>query len=68
MVTLVGIPLLAGVVLSGRVWNRLYRSLARLLDVTIDPAGIRPSHRPRQAIPAALTDAVGWRSLGFLAL
>ena len=37
MVTLVGIPLLAGVVLSGRVWNRLYRSLARLLDVTIDP-------------------------------
>jgi Putative sensor len=32
IVTLVGIPLLALVVMSGRAWNRLYRSLARLLD------------------------------------
>src|SRR5689334_8144933 len=69
LVTLVGIPLLAGVVLTGRLWNRLYRSLARLLDVQIDapPAFRRPAGR-LQTIPAALTDAVGWRSLGFLAL
>ena len=69
LVTLVGIPLLAGVVLTGRLWNRLYRSLARLLDVQIDapPAFSRPAGR-LQTIPAALTDAVGWRSLGFLAL
>jgi signal transduction histidine kinase len=69
LVTLVGIPLVAGVVLTGRLWNRLYRSLARLLDVDIDapPAFVRPAGR-LQTIPAALTDAVGWRSLGFLAL
>jgi hypothetical protein len=36
MVTLVGIPLLALVVLSGRAWNRLYRSLARLTGAEID--------------------------------
>lgn len=69
IVTLVGIPLLALVVMSGRAWNRLYRSLARLLDVTIDapPPFARPAGR-LQTVAAALTDAVGWRSLGFLAL
>ncbi len=69
LLTLIGIPLGAGVVLTGRLWNRLYRSLARLLDVDIDapPPFVRPAGR-LQTIPAALTDAVGWRSLGFLAL
>lgn len=69
IVTLVGIPLLALVVMSGRAWNGLYRSLARLLGVTIDapPAFIRPAGRLHTVV-AALTDAVGWRSLGFLAL
>jgi signal transduction histidine kinase len=69
IVTLVGIPLLAGVVLLGRSWNRLYRTLARLTDVTIDapPPFTRPAGR-LQTLAAALTDAVGWRSLGFLAL
>lgn len=69
IVTLVGIPLLALVVMSGRAWNRLYRSLARLVDVTIDapPQFVRPAGR-LQTVAAALTDAVGWRSLGFLAL
>ncbi len=33
MATLVGIPLLALVVMSGRAWNRLSRSLARLMGV-----------------------------------
>ena len=69
MVTLVGIPLLALVVLSGRAWNRLYRSLARLTGTEIDapPPFVRPAGR-LQSVVAALTDAVGWRSLGFLAL
>jgi signal transduction histidine kinase len=79
MVTLVGIPLLALVVLSGRAWNRLYRSLARLTGTEIDapPPFVRPpgaseatgdSAGRLQSVVAALTDAVGWRSLGFLAL
>lgn len=69
MVTLVGIPLLALVVLSGRAWNRLYRSLAVLTGTEIDapPPFVRPPGR-LQSVVAALTDAVGWRSLGFLAL
>ena len=69
MVTLVGVPLLALVVLSGRAWNRLYRSLARLAGTEIDapPALVRPAGR-LQSVVAALTDAVGWRSLGFLVL
>ncbi|OBI56948.1 histidine kinase [Mycolicibacterium fortuitum] len=69
LVTLIGIPLLALVVLSGRRWNALYRSLARLVGVRIDP----PAPFTRQAgwphtVAAALTDGVGWRSLGFLLL
>ena len=69
LVTLVGIPLLAGVVLTGRLWNRLYRTLARLLDVTIDaPPPFVPASGRLHTVAAALTDAVGWRSLGFLAL
>ncbi|OLP03746.1 histidine kinase [Mycolicibacterium porcinum] len=69
LVTLVGIPLLALVVLSGRRWNALYRSLARLVGVTIDaPAPfVRKAGWP-QTMASALTDAVGWRSLGFLLL
>lgn len=69
LLTLIGIPLLALVVLSGRAWNRLYRSLARLTGVEIDapPPFERPAGR-LQTVAAALTDAVGWRSLGFVAL
>jgi signal transduction histidine kinase len=69
IVTLVGIPLLALVVMSGRSWNRLYRSLARLTGATIDapPPFVRPAGR-LHTLAAALTDAVGWRSLGFLVL
>lgn len=69
LVTLIGIPLLALVVMTGRQWNKLYRSLARLVGVTIEaPAPfIRPRGLP-QIVAAALTDAVGWRSLGFLLL
>ena len=69
IVTLVGIPLLALVVMSGRAWNRLYRTLARLTGAVIDapPPFARPKGR-LQTVAVALTDAVGWRSLGFVAL
>ncbi len=69
MVTLIGVPLLALVVLSGRAWSRLYRSLARLAGTTIETPP--PFGRPTGwwlTLRAALTDAVGWRALGFLAL
>jgi signal transduction histidine kinase len=67
--TLVGIPLLALVVMSGRLWNDLYRALARLTGAAIDapPRFVRPAGRLHTVV-AALTDTVGWRSLGFLAL
>lgn len=69
LVTLVGIPLLALVVLSGRRWNALYRSLARLVGVTIDaPAPFARQASWPHTVAAALTDGVGWRSLGFLLL
>ena len=70
IVTLVGIPLLALVVMSGRAWNRLYRALARLTGAAIDapPPFVRPAGGRLQTVAAALTDAVGWRSLGFLAV
>lgn len=69
LVTLVGIPLLALVVLSGRWWNALYRALARLVGVVIEPPApfVRRASWPN-TLAAALTDAVGWRSLGFLLL
>jgi signal transduction histidine kinase len=69
IVTLIGIPLLALVVMCGRSWNRLYRLLARLTGVAIDapPPFARPAGR-LHTLAAALTDAVGWRSLGFLVL
>lgn len=69
IVTLVGIPLLALVVMSGRAWNSLFRTLARLTGATIEapPPFVRPAGR-LQTVAAALTDTVGWRSLGFLAL
>ncbi|WP_231751087.1 sensor domain-containing protein [Mycobacterium sp. NAZ190054] len=69
ILTVIGIPLLALLVLSGRAWNRLYRALAQLVDVQIDtpPAFARPAGR-LQTVTAALTDTVGWRSLGFLTL
>jgi signal transduction histidine kinase len=69
LITLVGIPLLALVVLSGRRWNALYRWLARVVGVTIDaPAPfVRQASWPH-TVAAALTDGVGWRSLSFLLL
>ena len=69
ILTVIGIPLLALVVISGRAWNRLYRALARLAGAEIDapPPFVRVPG-PLHTVAAALTDSVGWRSLGFLAL
>ncbi|MBO0678433.1 sensor domain-containing protein [Mycolicibacterium sp. S2-37] len=68
IVTVIGIPLLALVVLSGRAWNGLYRSLAGFTGVAIDapPPFVRPAGGRLHTIAAALSDAVGWRSLAFL--
>src|SRR3954471_6498827 len=67
IVTLIGIPLLALVVMSGRAWNRLYRSLARLLGVTIDaPPPFVPHAGRLQTGAAALIDAGGGRGPGLL--
>lgn len=69
ILTVIGIPLLALVVMSGRVWNRLYRALARLTGAHIDaPPPFTPLPSRLQTVAAALTDAVGWRSLAFLTL
>jgi signal transduction histidine kinase len=69
IVTLIGIPLLALVVMSGRAWNRLYRALTRLTGTEIDaPPPFVRLPGSLQTVAAALTDPVGWRSLGFLAL
>lgn len=69
ILTLIGIPLLALVVVSGRAWNRLFRALARLTGVEIAaPPPLVRGPGALQTVAAALTDAVGWRSLGFLTL
>jgi signal transduction histidine kinase len=69
ILTLIGIPLLALIVMSGRAWNRLYRTLARLKGVDIEaPSPFVRVPGPLHTVAAALGDPVGWRSLGFLAL
>ncbi len=70
IVTLVGIPLLALVVMSGRAWNRLYRSLAEWSTSPSTlrrsscgaPAGCRPSRPP---LPTPWVGAVwgSWRCM-----
>jgi signal transduction histidine kinase len=69
LVTVIGIPLLALIVLSGRAWNRLFRDLARLVGVDVEaPPQFTRRDGLLQTVAAALTDGVGWRSLGFVAL
>ncbi|MFI5781060.1 sensor histidine kinase [Nocardia sp. NPDC051570] len=65
---LFGLPVLAGVLLSGRIWGILYRGLARfLLDAPI-PAP--PPFAPKPGLVAwlrgAFTDLTAWRALAFL--
>jgi signal transduction histidine kinase len=69
LATLIGVPLLALIVLTGRGWNRLYRRVVRLTGVDIEaPPPFDRRSTWWATIGAALTDPVGWRSLGFVVL
>ncbi|MEV6218319.1 sensor domain-containing protein [Nocardia sp. NPDC051833] len=65
---LVGIPLLALILLGGRVWGRIYRRLGRaLLDVRVEapPAFVRGPGLIG-FLKSAFTDRVSWRATLFL--
>ncbi|MFE3542594.1 sensor histidine kinase [Nocardia sp. NPDC059177] len=67
-ILLVGIPLLALVLLGGRVWGRVYRVLGReLLGATVEPP---PDFAPQQGffgfLKSAFTDRASWRATLFL--
>ncbi len=65
---LLGIPLLAGVLLGGRIWGRIYRAMGTTLLGTDLPAP--PDLRPQPGffgwLRAAFTDRTSWRALVFL--
>ncbi|MBU3066130.1 sensor domain-containing protein [Nocardia sp. NEAU-G5] len=67
-ITVVGVPLLALVILSGRVWALVYRALCRtLLDTPIPPPA--PFDRGRGFfgfLGAAFADRTSWRALAFV--
>ncbi|MEU8901567.1 sensor domain-containing protein [Nocardia sp. NPDC048505] len=69
-VTIVGIPLLALLLLGGRLWAWVYRALCRtLLDTPVEP----PPPFVRQPgltgfLKSAFTDRPSWRTLLFLVL
>ncbi|WP_336082685.1 sensor histidine kinase [Nocardia sp. SSK8] len=65
---LIGIPLLALVLLGGRMWGRVYRVLGRtLLDTPVDAP---PDFAPRRGffgfLQSAFTDRASWRVVLFL--
>lgn len=67
-VLVVGVPVLALVILGGRVWAAVYRALVRtLLDTELDPP---PPFRPKRGLigflTGAFTDLAAWRALAFL--
>ncbi|MEV6319763.1 sensor domain-containing protein [Nocardia sp. NPDC051787] len=67
-ITIIGLPVLALVLLGGRVWGRVYRALAKdLLGVTVTPP---PQFAPAPGVfgflKGAFTDRVSWRSALFL--
>jgi signal transduction histidine kinase len=69
-VTFLGLPLLALVVLSGRIWGRAWRWLARV--VLGKPV---PGPGPRRGQPglfgfvrSGLSDTAGWRGLAFVVI
>ncbi|KAA0018974.1 sensor histidine kinase [Antrihabitans cavernicola] len=67
-ITLVGIPVLAGTILGGRVWGHIYRWLCEyLLQSPVEvPAPFRPKPGFFNFIKAGLTDRVGWRGILYL--
>ncbi|WP_454196359.1 sensor histidine kinase [Nocardia sp. Marseille-Q1738] len=67
-ITIIGLPVLALVLLGGRVWGRIYRALAKdLLGVTVPPP---PPFAPAPGVfgflKGAFTDRVSWRAALFL--
>lgn len=66
-VTFLGLPVLALIVLSGRVWGRAWRWLAlRVLGRPIAaPAPFRRQHGLFGFVRSALADTTGWRGLAF---
>ncbi|RDI46656.1 sensor histidine kinase [Nocardia mexicana] len=67
-IALIGIPLLALVLLGGRIWGRVYRPLGVVLLETPMPAP--PDFAPRRGffgwLRSAFTDRTAWRALVFL--
>ncbi|MEU2255758.1 sensor histidine kinase [Nocardia xishanensis] len=65
---LVGIPLLALVLLGGRVWGQMYRALCRvLLDTPVEaPPAFARQRGLFGFLKSAFTDRAGWRATLFL--
>ncbi|TLG13986.1 sensor histidine kinase [Nocardia cyriacigeorgica] len=66
--TIIGIPVLALVILGGRLWGHIYRALVRdLLGTPLDPP---PPFRPKPGLigflTSAFTDMPSWRALAFV--
>ncbi|MFI9506821.1 sensor histidine kinase [Nocardia sp. NPDC052566] len=66
--TLIGIPVLAGVLLGTRLWGVIYRALCKdLLDTPLDaPPPFRPEPGFFGFLKSAFTDRTSWRALLFL--
>ncbi len=67
-ITIVGLPVLALVLLGGRVWGRVYRALGKdLLGVAVTPpAPFAPAPGLIGFLRSAFTDRVSWRVAAFL--
>ncbi|MEV6770564.1 sensor domain-containing protein [Nocardia sp. NPDC051030] len=67
-IVVLGIPILAGVILGGRLWGRVYRGLCALLLDTAVPEPPPFTARPGFLgwLRSAFTDRTAWRALAFL--
>ncbi|WP_084530017.1 sensor histidine kinase [Nocardia crassostreae] len=63
-----GVPILAAMILGGRVWGAIYRALAAgLLDTAVSaPADFRPRPGFFGWLKGVFTDRTSWRALAFL--
>jgi signal transduction histidine kinase len=67
-ITVIGLPVLAIVLLGGRVWGRIYRALAKdLLGVAVaPPPPFAPASGLLGFLKSAFTDRASWRAALFL--